>query len=87
MELHIPLSLIIFFLTFFYLFTKIKTSTSPHTNSNYNLPPQPWKLPLIGHLHHLLGSLPHIALKLSPKPWPNHSPTPRRIHFRHNLLT
>ncbi|KAJ0539284.1 putative premnaspirodiene oxygenase [Helianthus annuus] len=61
MELYIPLSLIIFILTFFYLFTKLKTSTSSHTN-NYNLPPQPWKLPLIGHLHHLLGSLPHIAL-------------------------
>ncbi|KAF5795835.1 putative premnaspirodiene oxygenase [Helianthus annuus] len=60
MEHHISLSLIIFFLTLFYLFTKLKTSTSPHTNNN--LPPQPWKLPLIGHLHHLLGSLPHIAL-------------------------
>ncbi|KAJ0898345.1 hypothetical protein HanRHA438_Chr08g0355771 [Helianthus annuus] len=31
MELHIPLSLIIFILTFFYLFTKLKTSTSPNT--------------------------------------------------------
>ncbi|KAI7738833.1 hypothetical protein M8C21_011714 [Ambrosia artemisiifolia] len=65
MDLQIPFSLLIFFIAFFYLFIKLIISNSTHTN-NTTTPPQPWKLPLIGHLHHLLGSLPHIALaKLS----------------------
>uniref|UniRef100_A0A0A8Z4Y5 Uncharacterized protein n=1 Tax=Arundo donax TaxID=35708 RepID=A0A0A8Z4Y5_ARUDO len=27
------------------------------------LPPSPWTLPLIGHLHHLAGALPHRAMR------------------------
>jgi cytochrome P450 len=27
------------------------------------LPPQPWKLPLVGHIHHLVGGQPHHVLK------------------------
>ncbi|XP_076916272.1 premnaspirodiene oxygenase-like [Bidens hawaiensis] len=58
MDLQIPFSLLALFLTSFYLFTKFRNSGT----KTDNLPPQPWKLPLIGHLHHLSGSLPHRAL-------------------------
>ncbi|KAL4311320.1 hypothetical protein GQ457_01G006990 [Hibiscus cannabinus] len=55
----LPLSftfLVFFFMVFkLWMITKTKDSTQ-------NLPPAPWKLPLIGHLHHLLFCLPYRRL-------------------------
>ncbi|KAJ9566814.1 hypothetical protein OSB04_002780 [Centaurea solstitialis] len=50
-----------FFVAFFlFFFTKFRSSNSSDTIQNS--PPEPWKLPLLGHLHHLSGALPHQAL-------------------------
>ncbi|GJT27611.1 cytochrome P450 71AV8 [Tanacetum coccineum] len=55
-----PLFATLFLLFFITIIARFRSSSSADTNKN--LPPQPWKLPLIGHLHHMIGAPPHRAL-------------------------
>ncbi|XP_065862598.1 premnaspirodiene oxygenase-like [Euphorbia lathyris] len=59
MELQLPsFPVLLTFLVFIFLVSRIRKK-----NSAKNLPPGPWKLPLIGSIHHLITSLPHHRLK------------------------
>ncbi|KAK9050658.1 hypothetical protein SSX86_030372 [Deinandra increscens subsp. villosa] len=58
MEIHMP-NYTLLILLFFFIITTIAFK---YLNSNKNKN-QPWKLPLFGHIHHLLASPPHHALK------------------------
>ncbi|KAF8783891.1 hypothetical protein HU200_000340 [Digitaria exilis] len=44
------------------LFTA-RRSASRGNGASVRLPPSPWAFPVIGHLHHLAGALPHRALR------------------------
>lgn len=57
-------NLITFFFFVTILLTLIKEWKRSQTSKTIqNLPPGPWKLPFVGSMHHLIGSLPHRRLK------------------------
>ncbi|XP_049388529.1 premnaspirodiene oxygenase-like [Solanum stenotomum] len=49
------------FLLFFFLLLVIFVRKSKKTKQRW--PPGPWKLPIIGSIHHLIGALPHHVLR------------------------
>ncbi|XP_010921587.2 premnaspirodiene oxygenase [Elaeis guineensis] len=63
MELQFPtIPFLSLFLLFAVIAIKLTKSTSQKTRAR-KLPPSPWRLPIIGHLHHLVGAVPHRALR------------------------
>ncbi|KAL0312082.1 UNVERIFIED_CONTAM: Premnaspirodiene oxygenase [Sesamum radiatum] len=63
MELQLPFSFTASILLLSFIFIIVKEWKKSKSLKKKRLPPGPWKLPFIGHLHHIVGSLPHHSLR------------------------
>ncbi|KAL0312077.1 UNVERIFIED_CONTAM: cytochrome [Sesamum radiatum] len=64
MEIQLPFSFTTLLLFSSFVFLLIRAWMTPKSPRKYEkLPPSPPELPVIGHLHHLVGGLPHHALR------------------------